>query len=67
VKSEQEMRQNYAILYMITKGGYAKLLLNIKKKSIGNLYLFIFYLYVIDHSPLGLFRVNETTEMNLTG
>jgi len=52
---------------MITKGGYAKLLLNIKKKSIGNLYLFIFYLYVIDHSPLGLFRVNETTEMNLTG
>ena len=25
------------------------------------------YVYIIDHSPLGLFRANETTEMNLTG
>ena len=25
------------------------------------------FLYVIDHSPLGLFRANETTEMTLAG
>jgi len=24
-------------------------------------------LYAIDHSPLGFFRANETTEMNLAG